>query len=109
MNEHDPGITGMILGWIINAIFAVALLIGRMTFIRSMQKQDDIEERLRTLERDSVTHEDLRRIEQKMDEQHRHITDRLERMLERSVGGKGRRTASYLLSFQLQSLLYFWL
>ena len=83
MSEHDPGFTGVALSWIINAIFAIALVIGRMTFTRSMQKQDEIEKRLRHLERESVTDEDLRRLESKMDEHYRHISDRLERLLER--------------------------
>lgn len=50
---------------------------------RLLTRLDELENRLRTLERESVTHEDLRRIESKMDDQFRHITDRLERLLER--------------------------
>lgn len=83
MNEHDPGFTAAALSWVINAIFAIALLVGRMTFNRSMQKQDDLERRLRLLEKDSVTHEDLRRIESKMDNFTKQVTDRLDRILER--------------------------
>lgn len=50
---------------------------------RLLTRLDELENRLRTLERESVTHEDLMRIESKMDDQFRHITDRLERLLER--------------------------
>lgn len=50
---------------------------------RIISRMDEHDKRLRSLERESVTHEDLRRIESKLDEQYRHITDRLERLLER--------------------------
>lgn len=95
IQDNDPTISAQILSWIINAIFAVALLVGRMTFNRSMQKADiieqrtlekhnEIEARLRTLEKESVTHADLRRIEDKIDEHYKQITERLNRILERN-------------------------
>lgn len=82
--DNDPSFSAQILSWIINAIFAIALLVGRLTFSRSMQKQDEMEKRIRSLERNSVTHEDLRRIEGKIDEHNRQVTDRLDRILERN-------------------------
>lgn len=81
---NEPGFAGEVLSWIINAVFALALLVGRMTFTRSIQKQDEMEQRLRNLEKDSVTHDDLRRLESKIDEHYKQITDRLDRILERS-------------------------
>ena len=94
MTPEEPTLSTAIIHWIINAFFAIALLIGRVTYTRSIQKQDDaekrnlkrqdeIETRIRTLEKDSVTHEDLRRIESKIDEHNRQVTDRLDRILER--------------------------
>lgn len=93
--DNDPGFAAQILSWIINAVFAIALVIGRMTYSRSMQKQDlieernlqkqkELEERLRILEKESVTHTDLRRIEDKIDIHYSNITDRLNRILERN-------------------------
>ena len=95
IQENDPNLFAQILSWIINAIFAIALLVGRITYTRSMQKQDvieqrnlekqnEIETRIRTLEKESVTHADLRRIEDKIDQHYGQITDRLNRILERS-------------------------
>lgn len=83
MNEPDPSFSTEVLSWIINAVFAVALLVGRMTFNRHVHKSDEIESRLRKLEKDSVTHDDLRRLESKIDDHHRQISDRLDRILER--------------------------
>lgn len=82
MNEHDPNLSSTVLSWLINAVFAVALLIGRMTFKRHIDKQDALELRIRQLEKDSVTHNDLQRIEDKFDK----LVDRLDRILERKVG-----------------------
>lgn len=81
MNEHDPSFSAQALSWLINAVFALALLIGRMTFKRSMDKQDDLEGRIRQLEKESVTHSDLQRIEDKFDK----LVDRLDRILDRQA------------------------
>ena len=75
---EEPTYIATVLSWIINAVFAIALFIGRMTFQRSMQKQDDIEKRLRYLERESVTHADLQRLEDKLEK----MIDRMDRILE---------------------------
>lgn len=76
---EEPNFVATAASWIVNAVFAVALLIGRMTYQRGVKRQDDIELRLRELERDSVTHADLQRIEDKFDK----LVDRLDRILER--------------------------
>ena len=92
--EQDPLLSAKIITWGINAFFAVALLVGRITYTRAMdkqdeterrsiKKQDETESRLRKLEKDSVTHDDLRRIETKIDEHNKQVTDRLDRILER--------------------------
>ena len=92
--DNDPTFSAQILSWIINAVFAIALLIGRVTYSRSTKRQDDadrrqiekqaeVETRLRTLEKESVTHADLRRIEEKIDQHYVQISDRLNRILER--------------------------
>lgn len=92
--DQTPGLSAQVISWIVNAVFAIALLIGRVTYSRSIQRQDDaekrniekqneVETRLRTLERESVTHADLRRIEDKIDQHYVQITDRLNRILER--------------------------
>lgn len=92
--NSDPSFSAQILSWIINAVFAIALLVGRITYQRSNQKQDEserrniekqneLEARLRTLEKESVTHADLRRIEEKIDQHYVQISERLNRILER--------------------------
>lgn len=80
---EEPNFVATAASWIVNAAFAVALLIGRMTYQRGLKRQDDIELRLRELERDSVTHADLQRIEDKFDK----LVDRLDRLLERNQCG----------------------
>lgn len=93
--DNDPSFSTAIIHWIVNAVFAIALLIGRVTYSRSIQRQDDadkrnlekqneVEARLRTLEKESVTHADLRRIEDKIDQHYVQISDRLNRILERN-------------------------
>lgn len=95
MHENDPSLITQILGWVASAILTISLAFGARAYSRALQKQDasearllqemdELEKRVRTLEKDSVTHEDLRRIESKMDEQYRHILDKLERILERN-------------------------
>jgi hypothetical protein len=83
----DPSVpsefSSVVLSWVVNAVFAIALLVGRITYGRSIQKQDDLEHRVRALEKDSVTHDDLRRIENKMDDFTKQVTERLDRILER--------------------------
>ena len=60
---------------------------------RIISRMDEQDKRLRDLERDSVTHDDLRRLESKldqhnrqvndrMDEHYKQVTDRLDRILE---------------------------
>lgn len=95
MTENDPHFLSGVLSWVLNAVFTIALAIGVRSYSRSMAKADDEakrvierldsqDKRIRDLERDSVTHEDLRRIENKMDDFTRQVTDRLDRILERS-------------------------
>ena len=95
MHENDPSLLASILGWIASAVLTIALAFGTRAYSRALQKQDasenrvraemdEIEKRVRDLEKDSVTHEDLRRIETKMDEQNQRILDKLERILERN-------------------------
>lgn len=95
MTPEEPTLSTAIIHWIVNAVFAIALLIGRVTYSRSIQRQDDaekrniekqneVEARLRTLEKESVTHADLRRLEDKLDVHYNQITERLNRILERS-------------------------
>lgn len=69
-----------LLSWLVNAFFAVAVVVARHTYVRSMQKQDEIEARLRKVEVESVTHGDLLRLEDKFDK----LVERLDRILERS-------------------------
>ena len=96
MSEHDPGFIGEALKWILNAAFAIAIVVGGRSYSQSMKKTDDEkqrtqkqideqERRLRVLEKDSVTHDDLRRIESKIDEHNRQVTDRLDRILQRGA------------------------
>ncbi len=94
MNEHDPNLAATILGWVINAIFAVVLVVGRMKYSRATDQQDRLEERLRDLELDAVRQEQLLRLEAKMDKgvstlaaridaQNRDTNERLDRILEK--------------------------
>lgn len=78
----EPSLYKELLSWITTIVITVALFFGRHSLNRSSKRQDDIEERMRRLERDMVTHSDLQRLEDKMDK----LVDRLDRILERSVG-----------------------
>lgn len=93
--QGDPNVNAAILTWIINAVFAIALIAAKIAHsraatkqdeaeARNLKRQDEFEGRLRILERESVTHEDLRRIENKIDDHNRQVTDRLDRILERN-------------------------
>lgn len=89
MDEHS--FYKEVLSWFFGIVFTISLFAARISFTRAAKRQDDqeanhkeLEARVRELEKESVTHADLRRLEDKMDEQHRSITDRLDRILERA-------------------------
>lgn len=94
MNEHDPNLAATVLGWVLNAIFAIVLVIGRMKYSRANDKQDRLEERLRDLELGAVRQEQFLRLEAKMDagisnlasridKQNASVNERLDRILEK--------------------------
>lgn len=95
MNEHDPGVVSELVSLVISFILAAFLWVGRMTFNRFAQKADeesrravkrldDLDNRTRELEKNSVTRSDLRRLEDKMDEHYKDIQSDLKEILERS-------------------------
>lgn len=75
---NEPEVAVKAFGWLLNLVFALAMFFGRYAFQRAGKRSDDIEMRLRELEKDAVTQEELRRLENKMDENNRQITDRLD-------------------------------
>jgi hypothetical protein len=88
--ENNPGFLLAALGWIINAVFIVMLTATQIKFNRSQKRHDDIDKRheeidkrVRELEINAVTHADLRRIESKIDENARSITEHVRSMTER--------------------------
>lgn len=95
MIQGDPNVNAAVLTWIINAFFAIALIAAKIAHSRAttkqdenesrnIKRQDEFETRLRVLEKEAVTHEDLRRIEKKIDDHNKSVTDRLDRILERN-------------------------
>ncbi len=77
----EPSLYKELLGWAANIVLVVALFFGRYSLNRAAKRQDDLESRLRHLEREMVTHADLQRLEDKMDK----LVDRLDRILERNA------------------------
>ena len=79
-----------LFGWLVSAALTVALFFGRQAHSRGVRRQDkqeadqkELEGRVRDLERNAVTHEDVRRIEQKIDDQFGALNSRLDRIIER--------------------------
>lgn len=88
----EPSFFKDLLSGVLTATLTVSLFIAGIMFTRSAKRQSDqefahreLESRVRVLERESVTHDDLRRLETKIDESHKQITDRLDRILERQL------------------------
>lgn len=77
MDEHS--LIKEAFNWLLGTVVMVAVTVLRIAHNRSSKRQDDIEERVRLLEKESVTHADLQRLEDKMDK----LVDRLDRILER--------------------------
>lgn len=77
MSEHDPTLVGQAFNWLLGTVLTLSLFFGSFTMKRSAARQDKLEERLRKLEKESVTHQDLQRIEDKIDKL-------LDRMLEKN-------------------------
>jgi hypothetical protein len=80
MTEADPSLTAAAFNWLLGTVLTLSLFFGGFTMRRTARKHDEIEARIRMLEKDSVTHADLQRIEDKFDK----LVDRLDRILERS-------------------------
>lgn len=88
----EPSIFKDLLGGVLSTILTVSLFIAGIMFTRSAKRQEiqesahkELENRVRILEKDTVTHDDLRRLENKIDEHYKQITDRLDRILERQL------------------------
>ena len=78
--------------WLLGAVLAVALYLGRQANSRSVRRQDsqekdqkELEARVRELERNAVTRDDVRRIELKIDDQFGALNSRLDRIIERDA------------------------
>lgn len=69
------------LSWFFGVVFTLCIFFGGFGLRRSAKRQDDLEQRIRQLEKESVTHADLQRIEDKFDK----LVDRLDRILERQA------------------------
>jgi hypothetical protein len=67
--------------WLLGIVLTVAIMWGRFQLGRHASRQDDFELRIRDLERNSVTHADLRRIEAKMEENHKETNRRLDTLI----------------------------
>lgn len=77
MDEHS--LIKEAFNWLLSTVFVISLTVARIAHGRATKRQDDIEGRVRLLEKESVTHADLQRLEDKMDK----LVDRLDRILER--------------------------
>lgn len=88
----EPSFFKDVLAGVLTAVMTVSLFLAGIMFTRSAKRQEvqesahrDLEGRVRVLEKDSVTHDDLRRLESKIDEHNRQVTERLDRILERQI------------------------
>lgn len=86
----EPSVYKELLSWFFGVVFSLSVFFGGFAMRRAgaraneqEQEHKDLERRVRDLEKDSVTHEDLRRLEGKIDEHNRQVTDRLDRILAR--------------------------
>lgn len=82
--ETDPhvvaGLVVSIAKWTAGLIAGLVLLFFRNSLTRTQAEQDRINARLRELEMNSVTHDDLERLERKIDEHNKTVTDRLDKI-----------------------------
>lgn len=79
MIEHTSGVVEF--KWLLGIVLTVAIMWGRFQLGRHAAVQDDFDKRIRDLERNSVTHADLRRIEAKMEENHKETNRRLDTLI----------------------------
>jgi hypothetical protein len=75
--------TEQILNGVLAGVLTIAITIGRIFASRMFKKHDELVARVNNLEKESVTHADLQRLEDKIDAHNKSITERLDRILER--------------------------
>lgn len=88
MDEHS--IYKELLSWFFGVVFSLSVFFGGFAMRRAGSRADEqerehkeLERRVRSLEKDSVTHDDLRRLESKIDEHNKQVTERLDRIIAR--------------------------